>query len=175
MSLETIYYIGQTIAAVGILASLLAIWFQQRLAAKIARADMTERTLGKFYAAMQLMAQDPDLALHYVRTIKGEVPADEAIVSRLVWFFSMMMQAHSSSYFLWRDRLADKRTIDPHNRTLLLHLKVPLFEQEWQRTKRRGTFPADYLAFVEGLRDEAAKSDTPAEVEETTPVENPPS
>tara|TARA_R110002124_G_scaffold43864_8_gene134610 strand:- start:4438 stop:4935 length:498 start_codon:yes stop_codon:yes gene_type:complete len=158
VTLETIYYIGQTVAAAGILGSLIAIWLQQKLATKIARADMTERTLGKFYDAMQLMAQDPDLSLHYIRLIRGQVPSDEAIVARLVWFFSMMMQAHSSSYFLWRDKLSDERTIDPHNKTLLVHLKVPLFNREWERTRKRGTFPADYMAYVEKLRLEADRA-----------------
>ena len=164
MSLEDIYYIGQTLAGAAILGSLLAIGLQQRQTNKIAQADMTERVIAKFYSAMSLMTQDPDLALHYSRLVKGQPPADEAITERLVWFFSLMMQAHCSSFFLWRDNLSDKRTIDPHNQTLLLHLKVPLFEREWKRTKRRGTFPADYIAYVEDLRkkaDEAAASSVP--------------
>jgi hypothetical protein len=162
MSLEAIYYIGQTIAAVGILGSLVAIWFQQRQSIKIARADMTERALGRFFSTMELMAKDPELSVHYIRLIKGQVPADEAITARLVWFFSMMMQAHSSSFFLWRDKLSDTRVIDPHNRTMLVHLKVPLFLTEWERTKRRGTFPADYIAHVEKLRSDALAAATPA-------------
>ncbi|KCZ94041.1 hypothetical protein [Hyphomonas johnsonii] len=171
MSLETIYYIGQTIAAAGILGSLVAIWFQQRQSIKIARADMTERTLGKFYSAMEIMTQDPDLSLHYMRLVRGQVPADEAIVQRLVWFFSLMMQAHASSYFLWRDHLSDDRTIDPHNKTILVHLKVPLFNREWERTRRRGTFPVDYMAFVEKLRleaDRAARSEAPPRQDATS-------
>ena len=63
--LETVYYIGQTIAVIAILCSLGAIWWQQRETNKIARADMTERVLGKYSEAMRVMAEDPDLAGHY--------------------------------------------------------------------------------------------------------------
>lgn len=38
MSLESIYYVGQTVAVVAILASLAAIWFQMRQSQKMARA-----------------------------------------------------------------------------------------------------------------------------------------
>lgn len=38
MSLENIYYVGQTIAVIAILASLVAIWYQMRQSQKMARA-----------------------------------------------------------------------------------------------------------------------------------------
>ena len=39
MTLETIYYIGQTVAVVAIVASLVAIYWQQREANKMARVE----------------------------------------------------------------------------------------------------------------------------------------
>jgi len=165
MSLEDIYYVGQTLAGAAILISLVAIWLQQRQTNQIARADMTERVLAKFYSAMQLMTEDPDLAFHYARLVKGQAPAEEAVTERLVWFFSLMIQSHCSSFFLWRDNLSDTRTIAPHDQTILLHLKIPLFEREWRRTARRGTFPEDYITYVENLRAKAAAS-TPSTASE---------
>ena len=78
MSLESIYYIGQTIAVIAILGSLIAIWIQQMQTNRIARADMTERALGRFHTNLQVMATDPTLALHYANLIRGEAPKDEA-------------------------------------------------------------------------------------------------
>ena len=71
----------------------------------------------------------------------------------------MMMQAHATSFMLWRDKLTDERSISPHNRTMTLHLRVPLFRQEWERTKRRRTFAEDHVEYVDRLiaADEAAR------------------
>ncbi|MBR9835754.1 MAG: hypothetical protein GYB42_11360 [Alphaproteobacteria bacterium] len=159
--LETVYYIGQTIAVIAILCSLGAIWWQQRETNKIARADMTERVLGKYSEAMRVMTEDPDLAGHYSNLVRGNPPKNTAVEQRLVWFFSMMMQAHATSFMLWRDKLTDERSISPHNRTMTLHLRVPLFRQEWERTKRRRTFAEDHVEYVDRLiaADEAARQD----------------
>ncbi|KJS37032.1 MAG: hypothetical protein VR74_10335 [Hyphomonas sp. BRH_c22] len=151
MNLETIYYIGQTIAVIAILGSLIAIWVQQQQTNRIARADMTERMLGKFHTNIQVMVNDPHLALQYANLVRGEIPKDEAVSQRLIWFFTLVVQTHYSSYFLQRDHLSDERVAEPLDRTLALHLKLPLFAAEWDRTKKRRTFPDDYIAYVDGL------------------------
>lgn len=158
--LETVYYIGQTIAVVAIVCSLAAIWWQQRQTNKIARADMTERVLGKISEAMRVMAEDPDLAGHYANLVRGERPSSEAVEQRLVWFFSLMLQAHATSFMLWRDKLSDERSISPHNHMLTLHLRVPIFRQEWERTRRRRTFAEDHVDYVDRLiaADHAART-----------------
>ena len=155
MTLEEIYYIGQTVAVVAILVSLIAIWLQQRQTNKIARADMTERVLNKLFSAMEVMTTDPVLANHYAKLAKGQEPEDPAVAARLIWFFAMMLQSHNSSFMLWRDRLSDERAIGPHDQTILLHLKTPFFLKEWERVKRRRTYPEDYVKHVEALREKA--------------------
>ena len=47
MTLETIYYIGQTVAVVAILASLVAIWFQMRQSQKMERAAAQRELLDR--------------------------------------------------------------------------------------------------------------------------------
>ncbi len=155
MTLENIYYVSQTVAVAAILISLIAIWRQQRQTNKIARADMTERVLGKLFSIMEIMTADPVLANHYAKLIKGQEPEDPAVAARLVWFFSLMLQSHNSSFFLWKDRLTDERSIGPHDQTILLHLKTPFFRTEWERVKKRRTYPDDYVKHVEALREKA--------------------
>ena len=159
MSLESIYYIGQTIAVIAILGSLIAIWIQQMQTNRIARADMTERALGRFHTNLQVMATDPTLALQYANLIRGEAPKDEAVAQRLIWFFTMVVQTHYSSFFLRRDALSDERIGEPLDRTIALHIRLPLFAKEWERIKKRGTFPNDYFVHVDRLleaKDESA-------------------
>jgi len=155
MTLENIYYVSQTLAVAAILASLIAIWRQQLQTNKIARADMTERVLGKLFSIMEIMTTDAALANHYAKLVKGQEPEDPAIAARLVWFFSLMLQSHNSSFFLWKDRLTDERSIGPHDQTILLHLKTPFFGAEWERVKKRRTYPEDYVKHVEALREKA--------------------
>jgi len=47
MTLETIYYIGQTVAVMAILASLVAIWFQMRQSQKMERAAAQRELLDR--------------------------------------------------------------------------------------------------------------------------------
>jgi len=59
MSLENIYYIGQTIAVVAILASLIAIFFQMRQGQKLARADSQRDLLKSIGVFLQMTLDNP--------------------------------------------------------------------------------------------------------------------
>lgn len=61
MSLETIYYIGQTIAVIVITATLVAVLYQSRQANKLARADLTRAQLTDAARVVESIYTSPDL------------------------------------------------------------------------------------------------------------------
>ena len=63
MTLEEIYYIGQTIAAVAILGSLLSIFFQQWQANKMARLAMAQRVSSNYSNRMREIMSNQTVAV----------------------------------------------------------------------------------------------------------------
>lgn len=149
MTLETAYYATQILAVVLILVSLGFVGLQLRQANRLARADMTQRSIDRFFPPMEIMAQNPDLALAYNKVLKGETKIAEATQAQLNWFFSLMIQAHVGSWTIEYQGLVDERTIDARNNTIVRMIAAPYFHAEWERTKRRGIFPPEYTKFVD--------------------------
>lgn len=162
MSLETIYYFTQIVAVGLILVSIAFVGLQLQQANKLARADMTQRSIDRFFAPMEIMAQDPDLALQYANVLKGGVPESEEAKARLSWFFTLMLQAHVGSWTVESEGLVDERTIQARTNTIARMIAAPHFSKEWERTKRRRIFPNDYVKHVDALIAERTKIKTEA-------------
>lgn len=159
MSLESAYYVTQILAVGLILLSLVFVGLQLRQSNRLARADMTQRSIDRFFAPMEIMAQDPDLAPQYAKVLKGESPKSPAIEARLNWFFSLMLQAHIGSWTIEQDGLVDERTIDARTNTIVRMIAAPHFQKEWERTKARGMFPREYSDFIDrALADRISES-----------------
>lgn len=157
MSLENLYFLTQIIAVGLILVSLGFVGLQLRQSNRLARADMTQRAIDRFFTPMQIMAEDPDLAAHYAEVLNGQSPASDAIKARLNWFFTLMLQAHVGSWTIEKDGLVDERTIDARINTIIRMLAAPHFYEEWIRTKRRKIFPAAYTDYIDQLFEARAR------------------
>lgn len=151
MSLENAYHVTQIIAVGLILVSLIFVGLQLRQSNKLARADATQRGIDRFFAPMEIMAQEPDLALQYANVLRGKKPDNDAVTARLNWFFALMLQAHVGSWAIENDGLVDERTIEARANTIARMITAPHFKDEWERTKRRGMFPLEYTNYVDQL------------------------
>ena len=65
MTLETIYYVGQTIAVVAILISLAAIWFQMKQTHDLARVDSSRNMWMYVSEVMTALVDDSDKAAFF--------------------------------------------------------------------------------------------------------------
>lgn len=167
MSLENLYFLTQIIAVGLILVSLIFVGLQLLQSNRLARADMTQRAIDRFFTPMEIMASDPDLAEHYGRVLRGETPPSIAVKARLNWFFTMMLQAHVGSWTIEKDGLVDERTIDARVKTILRMIEAPHFRKEWVRTKERQIFPLDYTSYIDRLlaqRNASSAEGDPPEV-----------
>lgn len=62
MTLENIYYVGQTIAVLAILASLGAIWFQMRQANRLAKLETTRMIWSDATEMLRSQVEDKEKA-----------------------------------------------------------------------------------------------------------------
>ncbi|MCR9271208.1 MAG: hypothetical protein NXH72_14540 [Hyphomonadaceae bacterium] len=95
MTLEAIYYIGQTVAVVAILASLGAIWLQMRQGHKIARAEASNQFRLAYQNLTLRMVDDKELSHGFnVLVVQRGRLDDEVTLNRMMGWFG----AYSNLY-----------------------------------------------------------------------------
>ena len=132
MTLETIYYITQLIAVGAILASLVAIYIQQRKDHILARADSQREILQLNSNTFDLWADDP-LALESFQACLLDY--ENASAHQKVQFCKYMHQiimVSETAVFLGRDNLINK---DSHDKLIAWNaalLSTPGGQQYWE-------------------------------------------
>ena len=96
MTLQSIYYVSQTIGVGAILLSLVAVWIQLRQGHRLARADLSN----KFRLANQNLTlrvvDDPELsrAFRILVLERGRIE-DEDTLTRMIGWFGAFSNLHS--------------------------------------------------------------------------------
>ena len=135
MTLETIYYITQIIAVGAILASLIAIYIQQRKDHVLARAEHQRQILAEVPRYTELAATDP-AALESIRKcfqdFEGASPQDQAV------FFHLMhtgVNIAETAFYMRKDKLINDASYAGFEGAALLNLSTPGGKQYWQRAR----------------------------------------
>ncbi len=149
MTLENIYYVGQTVAVVAILGSLVAIYTQQRQANKIARMDMSQRVSDSFAGTMRQLMTNKELAAAFRKVMfeRSELAPVEA--TQILIYFNLTVTAHADAYLAHSEGLIDRRTLEVFDRNTAWYLTAPVFAREWQRFRRLGFFEQKYCSHVD--------------------------
>ena len=105
MSLEEIYFIGQTIAVLLVLGSLYAVWLQLRQANRIARAQMTAESLAAGAALMVDLAQNDALAAIGAKARAGSEPLSAVEAERWEAFLDGALLLLENQYLAAQDGL----------------------------------------------------------------------
>lgn len=151
MTLESIYYIGQTIAAIALIASLIFVGFQVRQSAKHARAQIQSARVDRLMA-QAVGFSDADKCAAYIRGNGGD-PTPEAVMERQFYLqcvaqSGVMLDVLSQ----YNDGLLSEEQYNLVIATYRRWLKQPGFREmmtEWA-SSNAPLAPA-YAAFVEGL------------------------
>ena len=135
MTLETVYYITQIIAVGAILASLVAIYIQQRKDHALARAEHQRQILAEARRYTELAATDP-AALESIRKcyqdFEGASPQDQAV------FFHLMhtgVNIAEMAFYMRKDKLINDASYAGFEGAALLNLATPGGRQYWQRAR----------------------------------------
>jgi len=161
MTLENIYYIGQTVAVFAILGSLLAIFFQQRQTNKIARVDITQRVSSGYGDSMRSMMSDPALAAAFRKVMFDRTELTPVEKTQILIYFNLTLNAHADAYLAFTEGLIDRRALEGLDRNTCWYLTAPQFAREWRRIVSLGIFNPDFVEHVKSRKRMLFPDDAP--------------
>lgn len=106
MDLETIYYIGETVAVGAILASLVAIYIQQRQANKIARVENAAALSANYSGSLRDIKNSAELAAIFRKVMFDDEALTPVETTRILLYFDLMLAEHQRD----ENGLFDKHT-----------------------------------------------------------------
>ena len=135
MSLENVYYIGQTIAVIAILGSLIAIYFQMRQGQALARADSQRDLLVGITRFLNLTMDNPSV-LNDVRCGLQEYDSahHEAKSNFATWAFGYLFVMEACVY-MKKDGLITDSSFNGFEVGALGIISTPGGAQWWSHTK----------------------------------------
>jgi len=160
VDLETVYYIGQTIAVIVIIATLIALLIQTRQTNKLAIIETSRSNIMTFVAEQYQLFRTPEdaafmhKALYTSERLSDEEKARFGFTKALVfgWMETGQM-THKTGLFRETDYV---RAID----TLRLqYLSSPRARKWWRNSRRNYAKNPDFAALIDGLAAEAEAAD----------------
>jgi hypothetical protein len=141
MTLESIYYIGQTVAVLAILASLVALYFQQQQANKLAKSDMTQAAWNSLIATQAQMFSTAEGADFMQRGLYSAAPLTDAEKLRFSINMSNLMSAVESGYVLWRQGLFEETSHQRTLRSMAVYFESPRARKWWTLARKDRFIP----------------------------------
>lgn len=169
MTLENVYYVGQTIAVVAILGSLLAIFFQQRQTNKIARVDITQRVSSGYGDSMRSMMSDPGLAAAFRKVMFDRTELTPVEKTQILIYFNLTLTAHADAYLAYTEGLIDRRALEGLDHNTCWYLTAPQFAREWRRIAPLGIFNPEFVEHVKLRKRMLFPDDAPDSASEREP------
>ena len=152
MTLEELYYVSQIVAVIAIIGSLVAIYFQQSLTNKIARAQISQAVSVNYQGTLREL-MTPELAVIFRKVMFEPAPLSPAETTQILVYFNLTLSAFRDAFHAVRDELVDPRLLDDFSRNACWYLTAPIFAAEWRRLQRAGAggiFGQDFVAYVNG-------------------------
>lgn len=147
MALENIYYIGQTIAVVAILISLVFVGLQVRQANLSMRNAARSRHAEKLQQFSRMMAESPDLGELWMKGAEGLDRLTDAERLRFVNVFTYMLRVLEELFFQFEDGLLDEDIWSANTRIMVDVYALDGVKEAWMT--RRHLFTARFREFLE--------------------------
>lgn len=155
MTLESIYYIGQTVAVLAILASLIGLIIQMRSATRLARKTAIQDQLEKLERLPRALFETPGLADIYVRGVKDIEGLTDSERMIYLTFWRSSLRIWEGIYTQYLDGDIDPETWETYRKQLLGETLAPGAHEAWTRLRRFNTHSKKFLDLADGLREEA--------------------
>lgn len=159
MTLEEIYYIGQTIAVVAIFATLVVVVWQGHQAAKVARAELTLNAHLQNGMIHRELADTPEKAELMVRLLNQAAPLSPAEKVQLMNIVGIALGTHEALFSLRTRNLIEESTYRRLSNTSRQYLRSPNARRLWKTLRTQGSDPrfiAEIDAMVAGINAEEA-------------------
>jgi len=148
MTLENIYYIGQTIAVVAILSSLGAIWFQVRQVNRLAKLETSRAVWMDAGSRIMTQVEDPEKADFLQRALFGTGDLTEAEKTRFYLMMASMFVTFEAGFAMHRSGMMDER-FWPRMRSSMRDYIAPQRAQRWWQIARKRSFDSNPEFVVE--------------------------
>lgn len=169
MTLENIYYIGQTVAVIAILASLIGIFYQGYQTNKIARAELTQSTWLQTGVMQTSLFDTPEKAELMHRVLFETGPITDVERLRLDAYLSIAVGTHEAAFNLHRRGLIEDGAYNRIAANTPRYMRVSTVRRWWRRRRGEGADPG-FVALVDAIVEkyEAAETNASASQENTS-------
>ncbi|MEL6359773.1 MAG: hypothetical protein AAFR21_01710 [Pseudomonadota bacterium] len=151
MSLETIYYIGQTVAVILILGSLVAIFWQQRQANKIAQVQNAAALSSGYASSLRDIINNADLAAIFRKAMFDDEELTPVEATQILLFFNQLLIDHRSIWLAHKNGLYEDQGLKGYDTNTAWYLSKPLFRAEWRRWRDMGFYDGPFGDHIERL------------------------
>ena len=135
MSLENIYYIGQTVAVIAILASLVAIWLQMRQSQKMERAAAQRDLLKSVADWSEKLLDASEAGDDFVRGLVSYKDADSKTQSAIQTFVGNFVFITESALNMHKDGFFSEGTWQGIEGAALALLRTPGGREYWNHAQ----------------------------------------
>lgn len=153
MTLEDIYYIGQTVAVVVIILTLFAILYQGWQANRLARSEMTRSSWIEMGQTHYAFVDSPEKADFMQRAMFGEATLTEAEKLRLGNLMGLAISAHEGAYMLRQRGLIERAAYQRMEGITRLYMQSPR-ARKWWRIRRDLISDPKFRTLIDQLADE---------------------
>lgn len=167
MNLEEIYYIGQTVAVVVIVATLFAILYQGWQTNKIARSEMTLSSWTQTGQTHYSLVDSPEKADFMQRALFGAAALTDAEKLRFGNLMGLAIGTHEGAYMLLQRGLIEHAAYQRSEGVTRLYMQSPRV-RKWWRTRREFSYDAQFRALIDKIAAEFEKPAAPAGAAEPT-------
>lgn len=155
MSLENIYYIGQTIAVAAVLGSLIFVGVQVRLSTEqmkqsnnLARADMSERIISGYADSLREISSNRELAGAFRKVMFDHDELSPVEQTQILTYFNLTMMNFRAAYIASIEGLVETSQLESILKNALWYLTAPVFAREWRRLQKTKLFEGEFVDYV---------------------------
>jgi hypothetical protein len=157
MSLEHIFYLGQSIAAVAVIASLLYLAQQVRQAERVQRATMQQGRADRTSQA-SLATANPELARVFQRGTAGDPELTREEFTQWMLMSRALFLSGEDSFLQHEAGMLSDAAFDSYVAGVKFYLLMPGMRAAWKLSE--GQFGSDFRAFGNAMLAQTKRSDT---------------
>jgi hypothetical protein len=158
MSLEHIFYVSQSIAAVAVIASLLYLAQQVRQAERVQRATMQQGRADRTSQA-SLTAANPDLARVFQKGALGDAELTREEFAQWMLMCRALFLSGEDSYLQHEAGMLSDAAFNSYVAGVKFYFSMPGMRVAWKLSE--GQFGSDFRAFGKAMLAQTAVSQSP--------------
>ncbi len=150
MTLNDVASIGNIVAAIAVVLSLVYLSRQVRHANLLARSHVRQRMVEQAHNELYVLMNDSDLRESWLPDTKLSGEAQ----SKLAFFLAAAMRQREWEWFQYKDGLIDQDVYCAYHEVIAFHLGAPRTRNWWAIVGRLG-FNAEFVAEVDALLEKS--------------------